>query len=461
MLMNSSENVVEPRIYTFPGLHDALYTWACSSANELDLRRDSSSSYDMRRWNRDDDGSFRHRERTTEIWDRGAIERVMALDSWSNVLQIPQDDDRLNVQIDTLVGTVSSRSYFDASTLGRLMLPRPSEMADFEVSFARRYTELEDYLSTSELELCVVFPVPGLVCGQFPMSLEENLELDRMTDGELAAALNVQIIPLMFPGTLVLSNDEAQQFCLRYHYRLPKIVGEVDPPDSAQLIADIEEGLLKIQEDFGSVLALVTADPVVLSGSMRIGAGSPMSSSAIQFGSFPLTRAQRHRKLILDDETAADLSSMWTLVRNIRIPDSVSLAMRRLSFQVGRERIEDEIVDVLIAAEALYLTDGNQQELGFRLALRAAALSDPAKLGMSRRDVFDMMKSAYTVRSKIVHGSKPKPVNLKVKGLQLSVEDFVQELENMVKQALREALKRVADSALTWPPDWDDLTLPS
>jgi hypothetical protein len=68
--------------------------------------------------------------------------------------------------------------------------------------------------------------------------------------------------------------------------------------------------------------------------------------------------------------------------------------------------------------------------------------------------------SAYGVRSKIAHGDAPKPRDLKVKGEQESLDDFVRAIENVVRHSLREALDRAADPNSTWPPDWDDLTLP-
>jgi hypothetical protein len=70
--------------------------------------------------------------------------------------------------------------------------------------------------------------------------------------------------------------------------------------------------------------------------------------------------------------------------------------------------------------------------------------------------VFDLMKSAYAVRSKIVHGDEPRPKDLKVKGMQVQLAEFVQATEEVVRQGLREALNRVA----AWPPDWDGMTLP-
>jgi hypothetical protein len=179
----------------------------------------------------------------------------------------------------------------------------------------------------------------------------------------------------------------------------------------------------------------------------------------VSFQEVPLTPVQRSRRMHLDRHASAQLVETWRLLRQpglLQRQKALALALRRLGYQAHRQRVEDEMVDIMVAAEALYLSDLGPDELGFRLALRASALSDPQELGMTRRNVFDLMKSAYGVRSKIVHGDEPKPKDLKVKGAQVPLAEFVQATEEVVRQGLREALNRAAG----WPPDWDGMTLP-
>jgi hypothetical protein len=135
--------------------------------------------------------------------------------------------------------------------------------------------------------------------------------------------------------------------------------------------------------------------------------------------------------------------------------------LRRLSYQAHRRRIEDEMVDIMVAAEALYLSGSETQQLGFRLALRASALGNPDELGMTRREVFDLMKVAYIIRSKIVHGDVPKRKDLKLKGAPVSLHDFFQATEGVVRQGLSGALSQATGSKGKWPPDWDAMTLPT
>ena len=61
---------------------------------------------------------------------------------------------------------------------------------------------------------------------------------------------------------------------------------------------------------------------------------------------------------------------------------------------------EDRLIDQMIAFESLYI--GDDKELGYKLALRAAFL-----LGRGRAKIFSNMKKAYALRGQIVHGNKP------------------------------------------------------
>ncbi len=74
---------------------------------------------------------------------------------------------------------------------------------------------------------------------------------------------------------------------------------------------------------------------------------------------------------------------------------------------MSRRDAEDQIVDLVIVAEALFLSGGDKQELRHRASLRAAKLL--SRDGFNPHDVNRTMKEAYDVRSKIVHGTEVKP----------------------------------------------------
>jgi hypothetical protein len=447
-------------IVVFPHLRQAMRTWVREAVVALSSGSEPEVTQDLRRWQRDTDGEFRDAEREVRLWSRTAVAETQQLPSWRVVLDAFQQDDRLRAQVDTLVGTWNSRRRFEIAAAGRVVLPRPDEAADLEGAFVRRYKELDAFLAAEEFESVEVWPLPGISSSELPITLEPDLELDWMSDSELAAALDTELIPRTFGYAKlpVLTPAESKQACMRYHIRSPKVVGDQELPDTE--LQQREQSLTEIQETLGQTLALLFPDPVAIAGRMSLQV-DPMLRGGVGYRPLVLTQSERFRRLELNASMAADLFKTWGQMRGAGQHKAIALASRRLSYQASRERIEDELVDILVAAEALYLSDVGHEELGFRLALRAAALSDPSKLGMTRRDVFDTMKNAYKVRSKIVHGDVPKMADLKVKGVQVSLTDFVQAIEDIVRQALRAAVDRNANPTSTWPPNWDALTLPS
>jgi hypothetical protein len=443
----------------FPNLRQAMWDWVREAIAALSVGPEPEVARDLRRWQRDDDGTFRHAERKVSRWNRTAVAEAIQLPSWRIVLETFQRDPRLRGQVDTLVGTARGATRFEIVTAGHLVLPRPEEVADLQGAFLRRYKKLDAFLAAEQFEFAEVWLLPGFSSSEIPIRLEPHLELDRMSDDELAAALDTQLMPWGFGiSAPLLFPEESQQACMRYRFRLPKVLGDRDLNDAD--FQQREQNLTEIRETLQQALALLFQDPVAIAGRMSLDV-NPMFGRRVALQPLALTRSQRTRRLELDTSMVAELIKAWDQLRRPGQHKSIGLALRRLSYQAGRERIEDELVDILVAAEALYLSDVGHEELGFRLALRAAALSDPSKLGMTRREVFDTTKNAYKVRSKIVHGDVPRAADLNVKGAPVALTDFVQVIENIVRQALREAVEHDADPTLTWPPDWDALTLPS
>lgn len=86
----------------------------------------------------------------------------------------------------------------------------------------------------------------------------------------------------------------------------------------------------------------------------------------------------------------------------IKSHGAIGMALRRFRYASERERDEDRLVDLLIAAESLFLPDEGK-ELSYRLRQRVALL-----LGTTfknRLEISDDIKMAYDSRSKVVHGS--------------------------------------------------------
>jgi len=478
----------------FDKLEQALREWVREAVARASSGSEPDISLGLPRWQRDTDGVFRKRERPVRVWPHAEAEALRRqLPSWPAVEQALQEDDRIRPQLGQLVGTIQGVGQFDAETAARHVLPLPDEVGDLEGVFGRRYSELDRFLAADELEYVVIWPLPGLTSTELPIVLEQGVELDIMTDEELTAVLNTEVLQLGFPGLPLLAPEQDKQACLRYRYRLPKVIGDIDPQAPEQFVAS-EERLNGMRETLEQVLALLSANPGAISGRASFLAEWSPVSGGVVFQQVALTSAQRFRKMHLDEQASADVVETWRQLRQpglLQKQKALALALRRLSatrYTVNESRTRwwmSSLPPRRCTCRTLgirnllrgrprdvssQVPELRQRKIGitpfdcpcdnFRLSLRAAALCDPQKLGMTRRNAFDLMKSAYGVRSTIVHGEVPKAKDLKVKGAQVSLADFVQATEEVVRQGLREALDRATNPRSKWPPDWDGMTLP-
>ena len=210
----------------FPGLREALRAWMLEAV--ATLTADSDAAYeglDVPGWNVDPDGVFRNIARPIDGWDFHKRRQLEQLTSWPSVERAFDADERLSRQVDTFVGTALGGGQIGIYGLAMHVLPRPSEIDRTSAVFEQRYTELETYLVVHELEFKTIWPVPGLIVADMPIELEAGVVLDAMSDRELVIALRTEIIGPHFPSESLFQAEPASRTCIRYRYRLPKLMG--------------------------------------------------------------------------------------------------------------------------------------------------------------------------------------------------------------------------------------------
>ena len=164
----------------------------------------------------------------------------------------------------------------------------------------------------------------------------------------------------------------------------------------------------------------------------------------------------------LSADDVEPLRRVWRALRSegVKKREALGGALRRFEYSGERCRPEDRLVDLIIAAESLFLDDaGDPQsrgELRYRLALRSAFFAEMP--GLTRRQVFDLMRRAYDTRSSVVHGKIPKSVQLS--GEVLPLEEFTDKVEDLIRTCLTKAVE-IAQAETRRKPllDWDTLIL--
>jgi hypothetical protein len=348
--------------------------------------------------------------------------------------------------------------------IGLRVLPPPNKIARTAENFEVWYTDVDNFLAADEIELAAIWTLPDLRSDLFPVRLDARTELDVMSDREFGYALNNGIIRSGHARAGFMPREFEQRTCARYRYLLPKIVGDHDVRETLRAGQEIGDQLLHIEAALKESLSIVLPNAVGVAGRFgmvnqpgsMIGGGAPHQEAMLPQG---------WRRTLMDADQAAELVQVWTWVwqpQLLQRQKGLALALRRLSYHAQRERPEDELLDTMIAAEALYLTGlGNEAERGelrYRLALRAALWANPEKVGFTRREVFGIMKSAYDARSAIAHGGIPDPKGIKLRGQRVSLSKLAQTAKSVTTTGCRAALERAA-SGEGWPPDWDALIL--
>jgi len=145
----------------------------------------------------------------------------------------------------------------------------------------------------------------------------------------------------------------------------------------------------------------------------------------------------------LTDEDVENLKAFWNKFKSFKHKklSFLDVAIRRFNFSYERRLPEDKLIDYITAFEALYLK-GAREELGYRLALRCAYFLGKDK--EERKRIFEILKGAYDVRSKIVHGGQIQSKSLNKIINKLNLKSLA-ELSMKVEEYLRESIRMFLD----------------
>jgi len=140
----------------------------------------------------------------------------------------------------------------------------------------------------------------------------------------------------------------------------------------------------------------------------------------------------------LVEEEIPSFLELWNLLE--KNSEYFDFSLRRFNLSFDRRNLDDRIVDLIISAESVFLGEidpADRGELRFRLALRAAKFIQHPTYG--EKEVFEVMRRAYDVRSAIVHRGKPAKTCLP-NNPSANLQTFIEAIEELMRLALRKAL---------------------
>jgi hypothetical protein len=209
---------------------------------------------------------------------------------------------------------------------------------------------------------------------------------------------------------------------------------------------------------------LVAARGDVTIGPVDIRGGLPgMPTGRSRLTRTALTHLPFPGLIALGAANSERLRTAYAIMSGGNADTTLARALHR--FVLGRQRVDliDRVVDYVIAWEAILLTQNGQavmEELAYRFALNGTAVLVNAGKERDRPLAFRRMKSAYSLRSAIVHGGGEKVLGKAIKPAGfVQVSQVCEFLEEGFRSALFWLLStKREDRPYRYAGGWENLT---
>lgn len=143
-------------------------------------------------------------------------------------------------------------------------------------------------------------------------------------------------------------------------------------------------------------------------------------------------------KYCLAIDEVPQFKELYSLVSHLDSPkyQKIKVALLRFDFSYNIGLLY-QLIDLMIAFEALYIAD--DKELGYKMAARSSFLL--GETPEQRNRIFLILKKAYDLRGKVVHGGDlPDRIEIS-KGSQLSSLEFASEIRGFLRHSIKRFIK--------------------
>jgi hypothetical protein len=361
--------------------------------------------------------------------------RAFSLPQWNDVLAAIAEEPVLSRQIGHKVGT----AIFTADTLTAENIARTFFDEGLKVVFAgdgnpdpaEIFAELAprviEYLVRDDIGYEVSIPLIGLACDSTPITLDDTTTIEQRTNQ--FDPYNYDISQLLREAgerqPLEFDKEEPAHYrsALRIRYVFPKLIDSSEDTDEIRrgFYHDIQMRLRDCLRTLAVVtfLNIIPWPPYVRELSI-----SPRLDKGLRVLSGQHIVYLRNPGAKINSALVEAVRQAWQHLRHVSFsayPSNVAvgLALDRLaSLGQNVNTTSSQIVDAVIACEAFFTLghSSHKQELSFRAAMAAALLSPSLKIGLRKAVVFYLVKKAYNIRSRVVHGEEIRAKDLFLNG---------------------------------------------
>lgn len=295
-------------------------------------------------------------------------------------------------------------------------------------AFRRAYVRLEEFFYSDRVRMRALAPLQRFSMDVDEVGLSEQLRIIQLPISERERAMS-EAMRTHLAGWPELPGSETCALELLWEVR--KHVRDADVP------MDASEDPDPTRERFDQALSALR---LIRGGAVgyQYRVFESLTWNPTGFGRFGMRNAQSSLlgpTYKLTSEEVPSLRSLWNHIvgRSGPATGRLGTAIARFNSTYDRVRPEDRIIDLTIALEALLMTDNDQQELSYRLALRGAALLGDAP--DQRESLFRDLRNLYHVRSRLAHGcSLAKATRKRVQAADLG--RYLEGAEDLVRRAI-------------------------
>ncbi len=415
--------------------------------------------------------TFARQTRSTPLWGvyyREHRDMLSALEQYEPCVRALESDPLISPQLGVPIPLLVQLSGFNPSpsidshgVMLRVVtdvlagvVNHQGRMGFDEQAFDREYGAMEDAFRAEYVTVHSFAPLVGFASEASFILLEDNLTVVRLSDQERLACAHIG--EAVFEEKMV---HGVPAFGIKITHRFPKTVGGGirgrDPQEDA-IWADV----FALQSRASEVLC-------ALSAYRRGGCWAPetinYTDSWFRKHQSPRGQSLRlprtERPYMLDTTAAEGLPVFWWELHSqgVSAERYLDVAVRRLRYAVERERPDDKLIDLIVAAEALFLNDtkggdgrrGQGQKLANRIAAFIAGSTEEYRIVRARLD------TSYRARNAIMHGDRPSHVGPLTDD---QLEELTTSVEEDVRTALRRMIRLAADPLRACPlVNWEEL----
>jgi hypothetical protein len=357
-------------------------------------------------------------------------------------------DPILSTRVDTMIGTEFSlqKRRLDWLLVEHLLEPMIVTTRTYEFNetvFDLHYNHLEAGLLSNTVRLVEFVPLNGFASSTAEIALPDDVVLRPMTDRQLSRAIQVLAVPTEFSGSNSVQVSRFHQWAVTSEQSYPVRSYKQGMPEHPQApsFPSLEEPVRRLV----TALRVVCGGSVVATRPIHVQHDDDFPRDVGGSAALPavgVADVNRPTLLLTDEHVEAALSVYEMLADPAVGRDrSLQVALRRFVFAGSKSLPEDQLIDLNICSEALFIHRNKiktMQKANMVAMSGGQLLADDPVLGSGREHVERFLKEAYFLRNAEIHGDHlgSKPMTLLGGERTNDLVRFVDDLTRLLGRAI-------------------------